>query len=324
MAVQDAAGARESFQGLSADLYGSISSALIEQEREVRDTLLATATRPADAGWSMWGSAIGNWGNYPRDDGVTRLDLDNQGLLAGVVRTSGPFSLGVTGGYVHLTADQGDWLASANVNSVIGAVHAEYRSGRLLIALGGEYASHDVSADRRYSFAGIGSAARANYDAIGLQGFGEASYAIVRTLAVTLAPFAGYTFSHLHQDGFTERGGEAPLVVDRGNRDVQFGSLGVQVVGNNVLRSKSTRFSPSLKVGWQHAWGGRNGAVATAFNGSQEAFLVNGQAIAKDQLLLRGGGEFTSGRMSIGVAFTLAEASSYNTKGGTVTFTLEF
>ena len=108
------------------------------------------------------------------------------------------------------------------------------------LVVGADYAWHDVSASRALGISGLASATAADTKAHTLQGYGELGYGVT-TGALTVLPFARFSYVHLVSDAFSETGWLGALNANRDVRNYKFGSLGVRFV--------FLRWGPPCRVG---------------------------------------------------------------------------
>ena len=201
--TQNADGARQAFDALSGEIYGGLSSAIIQQQRLTTGLLLerlrnlqqgsnTAGTAPLAYGeepyrrpvhhrlgpadrdaWrvQVWGTGYGDWTSFDGDTGVAKLDSDTGGFLVGLDTAVGGWSVGLAGGYANANLDARS--SSADVDSYQVAVYGGRRFGHLAVNLGGSYAWQNIDVDRAILFPGFSGATSTSFDAETGQLFGE-------------------------------------------------------------------------------------------------------------------------------------------------------
>lgn len=140
-------------------------------------------------------------------------------------------------------------------------------------------------ASRNVAFGTFSNGLGSSYNGNTAQVFGEVSRPFAFGPA-QVSPFAAVAYVNQNFDAFSETGGAAALSGSAQSMSTTLTTLGARlstdmVVGNGL-------FTPSLKLGWQHAFGDVDTTSVMWLNGSTP-FLVSGTPIARDALALNVG-----------------------------------
>jgi outer membrane autotransporter protein len=101
-------------------------------------------------------------------------------------------------------------------------------------------------------------------------------------------PLAGLAYVHVHDNSFLESGGAAALAGSSASENTGYSSLGVRAA-TAVPLANGTVLVPRGSVQWQHAFGDVVPAAGLAFQGTGTAFSVAGVPIARNTALVEGG-----------------------------------
>jgi subtilase-type serine protease len=95
-----------------------------------------------------------------------------------------------------------------------------------------------------------------------------------------MEPYAALTLTHLHMDGFTEKGGSAALEKKGDTWNPVTSTLGVRF---STLLQKHVTFDADL--GWQHRYGATPKSTFT-FNAGSAPFTIRGADLNRNAALL--------------------------------------
>lgn len=324
--VETVAGLRSTFfpgvfNQLSGEIYASNDTIMREDSRFVRQAALTRAlsvldhagapgmnTRAYDDGHrhgggalptpAGWGVGYGSWGSWDATPNLGGLDRDIGGFAVGIDQSvAGGLRLGLLAGYAQANADLASRRSSSTIDTTSLGIYGAKQYGQWKFAGGGAIGWHDIDTDRAVAFADFSDRLSADYDALGLQAFGEARYRLPVARTIKVEPFANVALVHLDTDGFSEKGGSAALTSPGWNSDSTFVSLGVHT-STDLAIADGTAVSLSLDAAWRHAFGDLNALATLGFAGGGSPFQVFGQPIAKDALALDVGAEVALGPMS--------------------------
>lgn len=335
------------FNALSGEGYPSTSSVVQQQSLYVREavnsrlrqSVSASGAQPlayaADAGGpataslgagltpTLWMQGYGGWGNTFNSGNAGTISNTIGGFLLGAdVALSPTARAGVFGGFSQSGFQVDSAAASGTMDNYDMGLYAGVAFGALALRGGASYSWHDVSASRSVSLPGLVSPESAGYTLGTTQLFGEVAYeTAVGVLA--LEPFANLAYVATSGASFTEAGGAAGLSVDVAAFDTTFTTLGVRLATS--LPALGTVFTPSLTVGWRHAFGDTTPSATMQFLGGSTPFAISGVPIAEDSLVLGLGlstALTTSSTLSVNYSGQLADTAAQNAFTGQ--YTLRF
>jgi autotransporter-associated beta strand protein len=224
------------------------------------------------------------------DNSGSGFEDDNFGALFGAdYRVASDLSLGVYGGFDHSDTDfegngggadtdtyriglSGTWWTTLN-DASDDAQHQLYTEAHL----GGAY--HDYETKRNaFGGASKGDTNATEFDLGAAVGY-EIAYATWRfTTDLSL------NYIHLSADGFTEKGGLAPLTIEDDTSESLYSALSFRADMTTLLADVDLR--PYVLLGWRHEYLDAKESVTARFPGSSAAsFTVDGATSDRDALI---------------------------------------
>jgi fibronectin-binding autotransporter adhesin len=283
--VQTAAGARQSYDALSGELFATLPSVLLEESDQIRRTLI-DRLQTVGEGQGVWGQAFGDWGELKGGDGLAAAHTALGGFTLGLDGTAAGWRLGVAGTYAQDSITMASRASHANDQSEGVSVYGGTTSGPIAVRLGASYAWHHVDTGRSEVFPGFADNTRARFNDGDANLFGEVGYRLGGPGA-SLEPFAGVSYDDLTVAGAREQGGAAALEVGAQTREAVSTRLGLRASTDTTVGGDTLSLYGSLA--WRHAFDDVNGAAQVAFEGTGQAFAINGAPIAQNA------GEITAG-----------------------------
>ena len=303
VAELDFAGARDAFDALSGELHPSLATALIDDNRYVREAItgrliqayhgngglggrptdpITTASTDVGAGYDLvsWSRAFGAWGQYD----AANTDRDLGGFITGVdAGLTDGWRAGLATGYLRTNLSN-DESSSAEVDSyVLGAYAGGGLGDGFALRSGGTWVWNDIDTSRSVAFPGFLEQENANYDGNAGQIFAELAYPVWTPVAV-LEPFAGLAYVHLDMNGFTESGPVAGLTSGGFDMNVGYGTLGVRA--GTTVQWDGTTLIPHGSLAWQYAFGETTPEQALAFASTGIGMVIEGAPIARNSALV--------------------------------------
>ena len=288
---------------LSGEIYGSTTSALIEESSYVRDIVNnrmrfalggivmddGMSSQQIDHNWNAWAQAYGGWNKIDGNGNYADVKHSTGGFLVGAdtIAENG-WLIGAFAGYSDSSIKAENRGASASVDSFhVGAYAAKEWDNNVALRLGVANSWHKVDTQRTASFLGFGPEnLTSDANARTFQAFGEVAYKI-ETKKVTFEPYVNAAYVNHHMGGYNEEGGSAVLKGSKSKSSAVFGTVGVRAK-TEVKLGKKTKATVSAGVGYRRASNGVRGAASHGFTGSDE-FTIHGAPIAKDALILEAG-----------------------------------
>ncbi|ABB74781.1 Outer membrane autotransporter barrel [Nitrosospira multiformis ATCC 25196] len=296
---------RQAFNSLSGEGHASIQGIIIEDSRFIRESVsdrvrqafhlvgAQSSDTPGHilqqnsaADGALWGRVLGSFGH--RDGGLNAARIGR--ALAGIfvggdMRIADKFLLGVAGGYTQ-GSYEGARLFTASSDNYHVSVYGGGQWGPLGLRAGSAYIWHDLETGRDVIFPGFSNHLNAEYNARGIQVFGEVGYGLPLNF-ISLEPFARLAYINLRTKGFQERGGISSLRSGSSQQDTAYTTLGINVA-KTLSRLEKIVTTLRGSIGWRHAMGEMTPVSTFAFaNGS--SFATTGVPIARNGIVLTGG-----------------------------------
>jgi outer membrane autotransporter protein len=273
---------------------------------------------------SMWVQGVGAWGSIDGDGNASEVTTDFGGILGGVDLAVGDaWTAGLAFGYTRSNASIDDPSSSADVETGLFGAYLGGELGAWRVRGGGSYSFNAVDTTRSVTYPGFSEKNTASYDAGLAQLFGEVAYATA-VGRVAAEPFAGIAWTHLHTDGFTEKGGASALTADSASSSAGFTTLGLRLATTCVI-ADGLVVVRRASVAWQYAFGDLTPEASLAFaDASDIAFTVAGAPIAENAALIDAGFDFRIGpSATLGVSYygQLAADAQQNAVRGTLAWT---
>ncbi len=292
------------FEAMSGEIYASTPTVLQSQSILLRDAVGARlqqaggtpgagqpATAPLAAGWTptLWLQGVGTWSDFSGNGNATGFQADLGGVLFGIdVPVDPSWRLGLIGGYSQTQYQVSALSSSMSFDTYDLGLYAGGPLGPVSLALGATYSWNSGSASRTVAYGSFLGANVASPDAGLAQVFGEVS-ANFALAPLTVSPFLGLAYVHLDMDTVSEAGSAAALTIASSSMDTTYSTLGVRLNADRIPLA-GLAVSPSLSVGWLHAFGDTASAATARFIAAPTAsFTVAGVPIATDAALVRAG-----------------------------------
>ncbi|MCU0117830.1 autotransporter domain-containing protein [Pseudomonas sp. B2M1-30] len=282
----DASSAQQAFQQLSGEIYPALGSVLINDSRQLRDTIGERLHDAPTAHSNGWIKALGAWGTTDSRHDTAGYNTSIGGLLAGVDGALDEQTrIGLVTGYSDSSLSQGSGThSSAKVDSYHLGAYVGHDIGAWRLSSGASYSWHRADVKRDLQYGDVSARQKAKVDAATTQVFGEAAYRLpVQTVA--LEPFANLAYVHLDTDGFTEKGDAAALKSGDDQRDAVLSTLGVRAIKRFDLTSAHT-LDLSGHVGWQHSLTDIESEQHLRFASSSAPYTVESSPQVRDAALV--------------------------------------
>ncbi|MBV9549870.1 MAG: autotransporter domain-containing protein, partial [Alphaproteobacteria bacterium] len=299
---------------LSGEIHASLRSAMIEDSRMIRDTVLDRRA-PAD-GTSVWAAAFTDYGELAGDGNAAELHRSNAGFIAGVdtllddgLRAGLAFSYG--GQRVGINARASH--ASGSAWYLVG--YAGWQADAWKLDAGGDLGWGSNNVVRSVAvLAETESDHQANQSG---QFFARVSYD-PGLVGLPLIPYAGLAHIYASSGAFAETGGLAALS-GAGKTDSQtYSTLGLRLAEGD-LGADLSGLSLHADLGWSHALEGRTPAQIAAFATGQ-SFTVTGVPLGSDAATVQLGLDYAidpAATFSFGYDGSLSNrGSSHAIRGG--------
>lgn len=335
------------FSTLSGEVYPSASSLIQQQSIFVRDAvntrLRQSVTSPAaqplayaakaggpetaalGAGLTptLWAQAYGGWGNTFSAGNAGSVSNTIGGFLMGAdVALAANARAGLFGGFSQSGFDATSTAASGTIDNYDMGLYGDVAFGAIALRGGASYSWHDVSANRTVTLPGLSAAQSGGYTLGTTQLFGELGYQMAMG-TFALEPFAGLAYVATSGASFGEGGSLAGLSADIDAFTTTYTTIGLRMATS--MQAMGATLTPSLSLGWSHAFGDTTPTATMRFQSGGLPFAVAGVPIAEDSLLL-GAGVSTAltanSALSVTYSGQLAQTASQNAFTGQ--YTLRF
>ena len=259
-----------SFDNLSGEIHASTKSALLENSRYARDSVMShlnhVSLQMPEANRLLWTNVWGHDGHLKDDGNATRTDNRGFGLMLGSdIYRDGKNTLGAAIGYEHTRLSAGGVRNStSDVNAIHLMGYGQTRLGWIDLKGGAGYSWYRIDTERNVSVGNIQSQNTARYDANMIQLFAEGSHRFEMTEKTSVTPYAQLTWQRIHTDSFTEKGDVTALHGHSSNDNALGSTLGVR--GEQTIGEKSRLYAD---LGWQHRYGSVEPDTDLNFTGSR-------------------------------------------------------
>ncbi len=247
----------------------------------------ATQSVDGDPSRTLWAQAYGGFGRRQGDGNAGAIASSAGGMLAGLdVALGDAIRVGVLGGLGRSSADVPSRDTSAIFADYDVGLYGSGRFGALTVRGGFAQSWHEVSARRSVTIPSYTGSETAHYTVSNQQVFAEIA-TDVRVASTTVQPFAGLSYVSLDGHRVTEQGSaDAALSGTVRAQGVTYTSVGARVampvqLGEVVL-------TPSVTLGWQHAFGDLAPRASLRFAGGN-VFGVSGVPVAQETALVGAG-----------------------------------
>lgn len=296
------------FDSLSGELHASLTTALLQDSRVVREASLQrlagerSAGQTFDNGLNLWTQASNQQAHLEGNRNAAGLKHDLNSLVLGVDGQAGDWTVGVLGGVSEGSLSIGRRDSSADSDGYHLGGYASRRLGPVNLRVGASQTWYDIDT-RRKSWSNERQSLNARYDARVTQAFSEVGLPIQRGNH-QLEPFVGLAQVQVKADGFHEKGGDSRLQGKSASNDLTLLGVGLR----QRWKPADSRFELSSSLAWQRAEGQTDARRTLAFEGS-ETFTVAGVEVPRNALQAT-----VQGRMTL--APGLSAALGYNGEWG--------
>ncbi|WP_315796568.1 autotransporter domain-containing protein [Bradyrhizobium sp. SZCCHNRI3043] len=244
----------------------------------------ANASTSRDIGW--WAQGVGAWGMAHGDGNAAGMSRRLSGFFSGVDgRLGDNWRAGVAVGYTNSRTSIDARASSADIDSAYLAVYTGFDVGAWNVRSGALLSFSTIGSARSISYPGFFERATGRYGAFSSQLFGEIGYDL--NLADALVePFAGWSWIHLHTNGFDEAGDVAALSGSSREEDVGYTTIGARASALIAL-SDGMALKPSASLAWQHGFGQLKPEDHLLFRSTGVAFDIAGLPLARDAALVQ-------------------------------------
>ncbi|SDR33948.1 outer membrane autotransporter barrel domain-containing protein [Paraburkholderia fungorum] len=216
----------------------------------------------------IWGQAFGGHASQDARDSVDGYSANFAGLMFGMDRAvsdawrvGGVFSY--TNSAINNTGDTAGDTTRVNSYGLLG--YGSYTASRWYANLSGGAVLQRYDADRQVDFSGFSGAANASFGGTQYVMRGEVGMPLAAG-PYTVTPLAALTYSYLHQNGYTESGGNgAALSVGSTHSTSVKSDLGAKL--SRDFTSSYGVVVPELTLAWRHEYDHTRASSAASYVG---------------------------------------------------------
>ncbi|OZI29315.1 autotransporter outer membrane beta-barrel domain-containing protein, partial [Bordetella genomosp. 1] len=270
----------------------------------------------------VWGQYFGGRARQGERGDVAGFHARFGGMLVGAdAQVSDNWRAGGMFSYAHtnVTNDQDNDGSSAKVDAYGLTAYAGYDGRPWYVNMMTGVVRQRYKSERDISYTGFSGNASGKYDGTQYVASVLAGYPIALGQRTTLTPLAGLSYSHLHQEGYTESGGNgAGLKVGSTSADSVKSDLGLKL--EHVFDTSYGALTPNMQLRWRHEFVDSRVRTAASFaadpTGSTSFTSLGATPIKDTGVLVLGATLATRKNLTIGLNYTLEAASGYTSQTG--------
>ena len=289
------------------------------------------ATGEGDSGIAMWGRGFGGVASLDDSAEASGYDARFGGLLIGAdSAVSDQLRLGGVVSYAGTAVDStGDNSGSkVNIKSYGVFGYANFDAQPWYVDFSTGVVRHQYDSTRHIDFTGFSGDATGSFNGTQYIVSGQTGYPFqLGSSATTLTPIAGLTYSVLHQDGYSEDGGNgAGLTVDGATSTSLKSDLALKL--EHSFKTPVGDVVPFAQAGWRHEF--HDDALQSLASFSADAsgstsFVSTGAKPVRDTALFSVGTSLVSSdSLSLSVAYTGEAAGNYDSHSGNLLVRWQF
>jgi autotransporter-associated beta strand protein len=273
---------------LSGDIHASLRSAMIEDGKIIRDTVINHAIAGGGAA-TIWAAGFGAYGSIDGDGNAAALHHNDSGVIVGADAPVAPgFNLGVGAALTTQRANLPVESASASGNSDHLIGYANWTDQAWVASLGVDLGWGANQVIRNItSFSEIDSDHQTNRLT---QVFGEIGYRVPADMfdLMALEPYLDLADVTARTNAFAETGGVGALTGEARSANENYVTLGLRAA---VPEWSMGDFGivPNLNVGWQHAFSHFLPSQILTFAQTSQSFTVLGVPLDSDAATIQAG-----------------------------------
>jgi outer membrane autotransporter protein len=333
LVTMDEGSARAAFTALAGDLHASVQSAVVDDQRQVRDAVTRRLTDADEGrqgargddghGVTAWVSVLGRDADYDGNANAGKIDGSGSGALLGIdVSVDGDARVGVLVGHGTQSLHERSLGGSADVRSNPFGLYGDIAFDALALRGGVVHASHDIDTTRRVTLGATTSSLKAHRDADTTQAFAELGYAFEPTTRARVEPFVQVATVRWSGDDATERGGRGALSIDNRDAHVTSGKLGLHAA---LATDAAHAVGWQATLAWQHASGDTTPSSRLRFAEGGAGFDVTGVPLARNAATVDAGLTFrVTPAVHLDASYTGQYASGLTDHGGRLGLGVDF
>ncbi|MEQ5091657.1 autotransporter domain-containing protein [Providencia rettgeri] len=323
---------RQAYQQLSGQIHSDISSSLIQDSRQLRETLngrlrqMSGASNVSDIKTnnnSAWAHLFGTWDHASGNLNSTGYKSTNYGVLLGIdSEIYDDWQFGSAVGYSK-TALNGGYGSNANSNNYQLALYGGKRLDNLALRFGIGNTWHSIDTSRTISYGSNFDHQASKYNGQTAQIFTEVGYNL-NTGWSNIEPFVNLAYINFKNDGIAEKGGATSLRGDKQHTESQVLTLGLRA-DSQWRVNNSTEIGVSSELGWHHQLGDLKRASGLNFSGNDTLFIVNSVPVSRNAAIVKlEANAFVNKNIKFSLGYSGALSENYQDNSITAGFTWNF
>lgn len=287
------------------------------------------ATGEAAPNQAVWGQVFGGHATQGMTNDISGYRANYSGAVVGYDRVvTGDWRAGGALSYTYTSADGTDNVQGSNssVSSVGLTAYASYVAPTWYSNLYATAAGQRYSTQRAVSFTGYNGVANGKFNGQQYVLKAEFGYPLALPHNLTLTPLANLSYSYLHQDGYTESGGNgSALQVNSAHSEAIKSGLGARI--DTSLQTGWGEVVPYAQLLWNHQYNDSRMAVTAAYaaDASNTSFTSLGSSPVKNAAnLTLGAMLLRANNTSLTAYYDLTTASHYTNQALSLRFKQAF
>lgn len=274
-------------QQLSGEIHASIRSAMIEDGRAIRHSVLDHLAQDPD-GMTIWGTAFDETGSIDGDGNASSMHHSQTGVIAGVdIPVNPDFRIGVAGAITNQREKISNVLSGAHGDTGHIVGYATWTGGAWTASGGVDYGWGTSHITRQITALSETDRGSENNDLT--QVFGDVGYKLTAD-RITFQPYADLAYVSANTGKFNESGGVGVLSGGSKDDNETYSTLGVRAqLGDGMNMGQSVTLVPKVDIGWEHAFDSVRPDQTLSFTGTGQNFTVMGVPIEKDAADIQAG-----------------------------------
>jgi len=228
-----------------------------------------------------WTRAFGQKGDRTAGGGANGYEYDLNGISVGLDRRLGDrlvAGVNVATARNEVKADLD--MSNSDIDSTYASLYGDYFDRRLYVNGALSYGKNDYDTRRNIVVGPTTTPVSSNHGGTLLAATAGVGY-YLRAGAWWLDPFASLQYARLREDGFTEAGSGAGLIVADRTTNALVSTLGARV--SRIIESGGGSWIPQASLAWTHDYGIDEHLVAASYVDAPEAvFSISGEPIDRN------------------------------------------
>lgn len=284
--------ANAAYDNLGGEIYGSVHSAVLTNNRHARnavnqhleiETNTGVTGTTIDNGKGLWVHTWAHDGRIKGDRNAVQLDNKGWGVLAGVdVFNNEATTVGFALGYEQSSLDiKGNRNSNADVDTFHLMAYGRTSVGPIDIKGGVGYSHLSVNSTRNIAVGNHLSENKADYNGGVVQIFAQGSHTFNLNEKATLTPYVNLSYQSVRTGSFTEKSGAtlSPTLLHQNSSSNHMATSTLGARGTiNIGTQGSSLYAD---IGWQHSFGDTTPEVSLNFIGGRP-FNTRGAEVNKN------------------------------------------